>query len=63
MLQHRISGLPVVDDNRDLIGIVTEVTCCVASKAALTETAPGGSSFCSARQDRGMPLGGRTFEP
>jgi CBS domain-containing protein len=24
MLQHRISGLPVVDDNGDLIGIVTE---------------------------------------
>jgi CBS domain-containing protein len=24
MLQHRISGLPVVDDNGDLIGMVTE---------------------------------------
>jgi CBS domain-containing protein len=24
MLQHRISGLPVVDDNRGLVGMVTE---------------------------------------
>jgi CBS domain-containing protein len=44
MLEKKISGLPVVDDTGNLVGIVTEVTFCAALKSARSVSGREGSS-------------------
>ena len=45
MLQHHISGLPVIDKTGKLVGILSEGDFCVAGRLARTEGHRAGSSF------------------
>jgi CBS domain-containing protein len=47
MLQHRVSGLPVVDAGGKLVGIVSEATFCAAPRSARSGDGRAGSSSSS----------------
>jgi CBS-domain-containing membrane protein len=49
MLENRISGLPVIDDAGQLVGIVTEGGSSDAAKRGPSATGRAGSSFCWGR--------------
>ena len=48
MLQHHVSGLPVVDAAGKLVGIVSEAILFVAAKSTRSASAAAGSSSCLA---------------
>ena len=60
MLERRISGLPVVDENGRPVGMLTEGDSCGDLNSGRNATGPGGYSFSSA--PAGLPMNTPTRE-
>jgi CBS-domain-containing membrane protein len=54
MLQHRISGLPVVGPKGEVVGIVTEGTSCAGRRRARRHAIRAGSNSCW--EEAGLPM-------
>ena len=42
MINHRVSGIPIIEEDGQLIGIITEGDCCFGLKLAPSGSAPAG---------------------